>query len=96
MTFKPEPKNVGDLRNEWFKRKWGMENPATNAALEASRKQILEMLMPRWSDLKDDKSKFCNCLECKEHPRQTQKEYFESILKHQEKWDRIWQEEYNQ
>ena len=79
MVFKPEPRNTGDLRNDWLKRKWGMTNPNTNSAFEANRKQILELVTPCWGNLKDK-----------------QKEYFEGVLKHQEKWDGIWQEEYSQ
>lgn len=90
--FKREDK---DKRSEWLKRKWGMANLATNDAFEHSRKLVLNMVMSRFGDLRDAKSEFCDCDTCKERPRQTQKEYFEDMLKHEEKWARIWEQEYN-
>ena len=93
MVFKPEPRNAGDLRNDWLKRKWKISAPQVASSWEQTRKQLLEMLLPKWNDLKNDKSKFCQCDACRERPFMTQREYFEGVLRHEKKWNQIWQEE---
>ena len=77
MAFKKEQKDFKSSRSEWLKRKWGMENTGTNEAFESSRKDLLDVLLPVWEDLKGE-----------------QRAYFDSVLAHQEKWKKIWAEQY--
>lgn len=84
--MKPLYQPKEDIHSGFLRRKWGFTNANTNAAIERTHHEILKLVDSKWDSLKDDKSKFCTCDACKEHPRLTQKEYFIEKKRWEEKW----------